>query len=126
MPTRSAIPADAPLHAGEIWDYDKAVDYIEKIGYQARDMAESEVKRYLGWYGQAISYKVGEREILDIREDAMARLGTRFRSEGLPPTDAGGRRHPARPPPRGDGLIKRSFDLAPRSRTTATSSCRAW
>ena len=72
------IPDDAPLHAGEIWAYDPAVDYIEQVGYQPRDMAESEVKRYLGWYGQAISYKVGEREILDIREDAMSRLGTEF------------------------------------------------
>ena len=72
------IPDDAPLHAGEIWAYDPAVDYIEQVGYQPRDMAESEVKRYLGWYGQAISYKVGEREILDIREDAMSRLGTGF------------------------------------------------
>ncbi len=73
-----AIPEDAPLHAGETWSYGPAVDYIEKIGYQARDMAESEVKRYLGWYGQAISYKVGEREILDIRDDTMARLGDAF------------------------------------------------
>jgi uncharacterized protein (DUF885 family) len=30
------------------------------------------VKRYLGWPAQAISYKVGEREILDIRRVAKA------------------------------------------------------
>ncbi len=30
------------------------------------------MKRYLGWWGQAISYKVGEREILGIRERAKA------------------------------------------------------
>jgi len=75
---RLEIPADAPLHAGETWDYAKAVDYIEKIGLQPRDMAESEVKRYLGWYGQAISYKVGERVILDIRDQAMSRDGAAF------------------------------------------------
>lgn len=62
-----AIPDTAPLHAGEIWGYDIAVDYIDKVGLQPRDIAESEVKRYLGWPGQAISYKVGEREILGIR-----------------------------------------------------------
>jgi uncharacterized protein (DUF885 family) len=61
------IPDTAPLHAGETWSYEKAVDYIEQVGLQPRDLAESEVKRYLGWPGQAISYKVGEREILDIR-----------------------------------------------------------
>src|SRR5690606_31839937 len=55
------------LHAGETWSFEIAVDYIDRIGLQPRDHAESEVKRYLGWPGQAISYKVGEREILDIR-----------------------------------------------------------
>ena len=64
------IPEDAPLHAGDVWDYDRAVDYIENVGLQARDVAESEVTRYLGWWGQAIAYKVGEREILRIREKA--------------------------------------------------------
>jgi uncharacterized protein (DUF885 family) len=72
------IPADAPLHAGESWSYDRAVDYMEKVGLQAHDMAESEVKRYLGWWAQAISYKVGEREILDIREQAMRSAGADF------------------------------------------------
>jgi uncharacterized protein (DUF885 family) len=70
-----AIPSDAPMHAGEVWDYDIAVDYMEKIGLNARDVAESEVKRYLGWPAQAISYKVGEREILDIRERAVVKSG---------------------------------------------------
>jgi uncharacterized protein (DUF885 family) len=35
-----------------------------------------EVKRYLGWPGQAPSYKVGERIWLEAREDAKARQGT--------------------------------------------------
>ncbi|MDX1469347.1 MAG: DUF885 domain-containing protein [Acidimicrobiia bacterium] len=62
-----SIPAHAPLYSGEQWSYDRAVDYMNQVGLQARDVAESEVKRYLGWAAQAISYKVGEREILDIR-----------------------------------------------------------
>ncbi|MCZ6736677.1 MAG: DUF885 domain-containing protein [Actinobacteria bacterium] len=72
------IPDDAPLHRGEVWDYEKAVDYMEKVGLQPRDIAESEVKRYLGWIGQAISYKVGEREILKIRDESMTRHGSGF------------------------------------------------
>lgn len=67
------IPDDAPLYAGEAWTYERAVDYMNIVGIQPRDMSESEVKRYLGWYGQAISYKVGEREILDIRDQAHSR-----------------------------------------------------
>jgi uncharacterized protein (DUF885 family) len=46
-----------------------------KVGLQAPDVAESEVRRYLGLPGQAISYKVGEREILDIRRRAMEQGG---------------------------------------------------
>ena len=72
------IPGDAPLHRGETWDYEIAVDYMVKIGLQAPDVAESEVLRYLGLPGQAISYKVGEREILDIRDEAMSRDGASF------------------------------------------------
>jgi uncharacterized protein (DUF885 family) len=37
-----------------------------------------ELDRYLGWPGQAISYKVGERAWLDLREQARARAGSDF------------------------------------------------
>lgn len=64
------IPDTAPLHPGEVWNYERAVDYMTDIGLQPRDVSESEIKRYLGWWGQAISYKVGEREIMAMRERA--------------------------------------------------------
>lgn len=69
------IPDNAPIHAGELWEYERAVDYMNLVGLQARDISESEVKRYLGWYGQAISYKVGEREIMAMRKRARAKPG---------------------------------------------------
>lgn len=83
------IPASAPICAGETWDYGRAVEYMEKIGLQARDVAESEVKRYLGWRAQAISYKVGEREILDMREKARGREGFELRDFHRRMLDAG-------------------------------------
>ena len=43
-----------------------------------KDYAESEVTRYLGWPGQAIAYKVGERMILDARSELEKRLGSEF------------------------------------------------
>jgi uncharacterized protein (DUF885 family) len=39
---------------------------------------QSEVDRYLGWPGQAISYKVGERAWLAVREEARRRRGEAF------------------------------------------------
>jgi uncharacterized protein (DUF885 family) len=69
------IPLDAPLHPGETWNFEIAVDYMIDIALQAPDVAESEVLRYLGLPAQAISYKVGEREILDIRSRAISSPG---------------------------------------------------
>jgi uncharacterized protein (DUF885 family) len=53
-----------------VWSHETAVDYIERIGLQPHDVAVSVVLRYLGWPGQAITYKVGEREILAMRHRA--------------------------------------------------------
>ena len=44
----------------------------------APDVARSEIDRYLGWPGQAISYKVGDRVWMRAREDAKKRLGDKF------------------------------------------------
>ena len=65
------IPEDAPFHPGEAWTFELAVELAESFALLAPDYAESEVTRYLGWPGQAISYKVGQKAILDIREEAM-------------------------------------------------------
>lgn len=73
-----SIPEGAPLLEGRPWDYEAAVDYVERVALQPRDVAASEVTRYLGWPGQAISYKVGERALLDLRELAESRLGEGF------------------------------------------------
>ncbi len=72
------VPEGAPLHAGERWSFDSAVAFIHRVGLQPLGYAESEVLRYLGWPGQAISYKIGEREILELRESERRRLGEAF------------------------------------------------
>ena len=77
------IPEHGPIHAGEAWNYDVGVDYMTEVGLQPRDVSESEVTRYLGWPAQAISYKVGEREILSMREQVMAAEGPDFDHKGF-------------------------------------------
>jgi uncharacterized protein (DUF885 family) len=72
------IPEHAPLFAGEGWTFETAVEYMSRIGLQDPAVAESEVLRYLGWPGQAISYKVGEREILALRDEVRRRQGEAF------------------------------------------------
>lgn len=72
------IPAGAPIAAGERWTFETAVAYMEQIGLQPTAYARSDVTRYLGWPGQAISYKVGEREILALRDEDRRRRGAAF------------------------------------------------
>ena len=72
------IDETSPLHPGEPWTFERAVQFIEVYGFRTPAQAEAEVLRYLGWPGQAISYKVGEREILSIREETRDRLGPAF------------------------------------------------
>ncbi len=69
------IPDDAPLHVGEPWSFSTALELLTSYAFLAADYAVSEVTRYLGWPGQAISYKVGERVILQLRDEFMQREG---------------------------------------------------
>lgn len=66
------IPSHAPLYAGEAWTFERAVEYMRRFAFRTDEQAPNEVLRYLGWPGQAISYKLGEREILRVRDEAMA------------------------------------------------------
>ena len=63
---------------GNIWNAQSAFDLLVNRALLAEDFARSEVDRYLGWPGQAISYKVGERVWVRTREDAKKRLGDKF------------------------------------------------
>lgn len=72
------LPHRAPIGAGEAWTYDLATDYMRRYGFRTDAQSHGEVLRYLGWPGQAVSYKLGEREILSIRRDTQQRLGEAF------------------------------------------------
>jgi uncharacterized protein (DUF885 family) len=72
------IPADSGWHAGEIWNADLAWEFLRSQVQVEDDMLRFELNRYLGWAGQAPSYKLGERIWLQAREDARARQGPAF------------------------------------------------
>ncbi len=72
------IPEDQPLLGGERWTFEAAVRYLEEYAGLESDYAVSEATRYAGWPGQAIAYKVGERAILDLREELKRREGEAF------------------------------------------------
>jgi len=63
---------------GNVWNAELAKAALMNKALLDLDHATSETDRYLGWPGQAISYKVGERVWVKAREDAKARLGNNF------------------------------------------------
>jgi uncharacterized protein (DUF885 family) len=73
-----SIPGDDRFHPGEPWTPELALPFMIQRGQLEDDFAASEVDRYLGWPGQAICYKVGERAWLRARADARTRLGDEF------------------------------------------------
>ncbi len=67
------IPDDVDFHPGETWSFELATEMLRERAALDPAFAESEATRYFGWPGQAISYKVGEQAIHDLR----AELGQR-------------------------------------------------
>ena len=72
------IPDDERYHPGERWTPELALPFVIERSMFPEDFMRSEVDRYLGLPGQAISYKVGERVWLDARDDAKRRHGDGF------------------------------------------------
>jgi uncharacterized protein (DUF885 family) len=63
---------------GRVWDAVSGREALMNKALLDEHHATSETDRYLGWPGQAISYKVGEREWIAARENAKKRLGAEF------------------------------------------------
>ncbi|MSQ11514.1 MAG: DUF885 domain-containing protein [Dehalococcoidia bacterium] len=78
MHLKLAIPKDQRFHPGEVWTPELGLEFIRERSHFPPDFVASEINRYLGWPGQAISYKVGERAWLEARERAKRKAGGAF------------------------------------------------
>jgi uncharacterized protein (DUF885 family) len=63
---------------GGAWNYDKAWQFLTAHCSMADGFLRFELDRYLGWPGQAPSYKIGERFWLQLRDETRARQGDAF------------------------------------------------
>ncbi|PRY13501.1 DUF885 domain-containing protein [Kineococcus rhizosphaerae] len=72
------IHCGLPAPDGGAWTYAKAWDYLRSVSGNHPDVLRFELDRYLGWAGQAPSYKVGERLWAALREDVRAHEGAAF------------------------------------------------
>ncbi len=78
MHLKLRIPDVEEFHPGETWNAKLGLDFMRQEVRAPEDFIASEIDRYLGIPGQAISYKTGERVWLEARESARKQLGGNF------------------------------------------------
>jgi len=71
------LVVDTGIHAMG-WTRDQAVEYMSKNTALSLHEINTEVDRYISWPGQALSYKIGEIKIRELREKAKNSLGNKF------------------------------------------------
>ena len=71
------LVVDTGLHAKR-WSRADARAYLLAHTALSTHEVATEVDRYVGWPGQALSYKIGEMAIRELRARAEQRLGMRF------------------------------------------------
>lgn len=72
------IPPGTGFHEGERWTSDLGLEFLLTRTIADPAHCRDEIDRYLGWPGQAPSYKVGERVWMDGRDAARLRQGDSF------------------------------------------------
>jgi uncharacterized protein (DUF885 family) len=71
------LVVDSGIHA-KGWTRDQAIKYMLDNSSMGRTDATSEVERYIAIPGQALSYKIGQLKILELRAKAEQALGDKF------------------------------------------------
>ena len=71
------LVVDAGLHS-QGWTREQAIQYSKDHEAAAEDNIVSEIERYMSNPGQALSYKMGQLKILELRAKAEKELGSKF------------------------------------------------
>jgi len=71
------LVVDTGIHS-EGWTRARAVRYFEENSALSEQNIDTEVDRYIAWPGQALSYMIGELDILRLRNKAEGALGSGF------------------------------------------------
>ncbi|MBT2485942.1 MULTISPECIES: DUF885 domain-containing protein [unclassified Microbacterium] len=79
------VVLDIGVHLGKprldgtgVWDADYALEFLRANVNMSDQFVQFEVNRYLGWPGQAPSYKVGQRIWENIKEEYAAKHGAAY------------------------------------------------
>lgn len=71
------LVVDPGIHS-KGWSREKAIAYVLENQPVSSVEAEQRIERYMVTAGQAVSYKVGELKIIELRERAKKKLGNKF------------------------------------------------
>ena len=71
------LVVDTGIHA-KGWTREEAVNFMKENTALSLHEINTEVDRYISWPGQAVSYKIGELKIRELRSKAEAALGQNF------------------------------------------------
>jgi uncharacterized protein (DUF885 family) len=71
------LVVDTGLHYKH-WSRQQVVDYFHAHSGEDEVSVQSETDRYIAWPGQALGYKIGQLEILKLRQYAKDQLGDKF------------------------------------------------
>jgi uncharacterized protein (DUF885 family) len=71
------LVVDTGIHS-KGWSRDQVVDFMRKSGAVDEPTVQSETDRYIAWPAQALSYKLGQLKIRELRERAEKELGPKF------------------------------------------------
>jgi len=72
------LVVDVAMHTGKM-TREEAIKYILDNEPISEEDATAEIERYMVWPGQALSYKIGELKIRELREKYTKQLGNRFK-----------------------------------------------
>tara|TARA_B100000787_G_scaffold170205_1_gene164820 strand:+ start:10722 stop:12452 length:1731 start_codon:yes stop_codon:yes gene_type:complete len=71
------LVVDTGIHA-KGWTRQQVVDFMSSNTALSLHEINTETDRYISWPGQALSYKIGELKIRELREKAVSALQTKF------------------------------------------------
>jgi uncharacterized protein (DUF885 family) len=71
------LVVDTGIHA-KGWSRDQVVEFMRKSGAVDEPTIQSETDRYISWPAQALSYKLGQLKIRELRDRAQNELGSKF------------------------------------------------
>jgi uncharacterized protein (DUF885 family) len=71
------LVVDTGIHS-KGWSREQVVDFMRKSGAVDEPTIQSETDRYIAWPAQALSYKLGQLKIRELRARAQKELGPKF------------------------------------------------